>query len=149
MEEEVEDVAVCSALLQVCELELLDTAVMNSKTRIVPSVSKQHCDVRAGDLVREGAELLELAPAGVLGVPRVLAAKVDEHRVAAHAGPLADRAVRLAVDLGDGELVLHRARELLPDRRELLAVAAPARRRASANEARARWGPRGGEEGRD
>ena len=86
---------------------------------------KKTCDVRPGHLLCERLELLELATASVLGAARTRTAIVVEHGVTYNAGLLADRAVRLAVDLGDVELVLCVFGEFRPDWCKFLAVAAP------------------------
>lgn len=106
MQEEVEHRILGCARLQVGVLELLDT--------------------RARHLLRERLELLELASAGVLRLPCVLATAVEEHGVAGDAFLPTQRTVCLAVYFDDVQFVAHEAGELRPVRRKLLAMSAPA-----------------------
>lgn len=70
-------------------------------------------------------QLLKLAPTCVLYLALALAPVVDELREAWYALCPAQPFVCLAVDLGDGQFVLHLGGELCPDGCQLFAVTAP------------------------
>ena len=87
-------------------------------------------DARPRNLLGKRPQLLELAPACVLYLALALSPVVNELREAWYTLCTAQPLVRLAVDLGDGQLVLHLGGKLCPDWCQLFAMTAPAPKRS-------------------